>query len=436
MDGRGLWQLGDEELLAALRESQARLCRAYGEQLTLLGELLVRNLAPAVGYRTAARLVQDLLRIGQSEANRRLAHATAITAAPALSGAELPAVLPATAKAVRAGAVGAEQVEAIRRVITGLPAGIPVEDQERAERTLVEAAYTVGPAAIAKLGRALHGCLDQDGRPPTAEPSRRSVNELHWVTRGTGELELKGRLAAEGAALLASVLGPLAKPRPALDGEPDPRTRAGRYGDALTDALRLAANSGELPADGGERPTLVVTVTLDALRERLPSAPPRDPGTPPTSDPTPPVIGEPVVALLGDGMLVAARTARRLACDSAIIPAVLNGRSEPLDIGRKTRTVPAAMRRALVLRDRGCAFPGCTMPASWCDAHHRQHWADGGPTALPNLVLLCRIHHDLIHNSAWQVQLPDGVPEFIPPPYIDPDQAPRRNPVHPGVADL
>ena len=133
--------------------------------------------------------------------------------------------------------------------------------------------------------------------------------------------------------------------------------------------------------------------------------------------------------------MIDASTARRLACDAAVIPAVLNGRSEPLDIGRRTRTVPTALRRALVLRDRGCAFPGCTVPASWCDAHHRQHWADGGATALPNLVLLCGVHHELIHNSDWQVQLPDGVPEFIPPPYIDPHQNPRRNPIHHDVSE-
>jgi hypothetical protein len=112
---------------------------------------------------------------------------------------------------------------------------------------------------------------------------------------------------------------------------------------------------------------------------------------------------------------------------------VLGGNGEPLDIGRKTRTVPAPMRRALVLRDGGCAFPGCTIPASWCDAHHRDHWADGGVTALPNLVLLCGVHHELIHRSDWQITMRQGRPEFIPPSFIDPDRAPRRNPVHSGA---
>jgi hypothetical protein len=222
---------------------------------------------------------------------------------------------------------------------------------------------------------------------------------------------------------------------------------------------------------------VVVTMTLDALRAQLDSAAYREPAGKPTvaapaagaaplaatlprddtrpmtapvdpvpvngtalangavlaatvNSPPPPASRLALSASLGNGLLIDAATARRLACDAAVIPAVLGGRSEPLDIGRKTRTVPPALRRALVLRDGGCAFPGCTVPAGWCDAHHRHHWAAGGPTALNNLVLLCGPHHDLIHHADWQVQLPDGIPEFIPPPYLDPDQTPRRNPIH------
>ena len=119
-----------------------------------------------------------------------------------------------------------------------------------------------------------------------------------------------------------------------------------------------------------------------------------------------------------------------MACDATLIPAIMDANSEPLDIGRKTRIVPIAIRRALFLRDHGCAFPGCTISAVWCDAHHVAHWADGGPTALSNLVLLCGTHHALIHHSDWEVIIPDGIPEFIPPPYIDPLQRPRRNTVH------
>ena len=177
-----------------------------------------------------------------------------------VTGPALPPPLPATADAVRAGVLGAEHVEVIRRVITTLPPEVPVEERDKAEQTLVDAARIIDPVAVAKLGRTVHAVLDQDGRPPTDTQLRHPVNELRWVIRGNGTLDLKGRLAAEGAALLTGVLSPLAKPRPATDGDRDPRTPAERHGDALVDALRLAANSGDLPTEGGERPTLIVTI--------------------------------------------------------------------------------------------------------------------------------------------------------------------------------
>ena len=90
-------------------------------------------------------------------------------------------------------------------------------------------------------------------------------------------------------------------------------------------------------------------------------------------------------------------TARRLACDASVMRVVLSERSEPLDVGRRSKVVPPSMRRAVIVRDRRCRFPGCDRPHTWCDAHHIVHWADGGSTALSNLILLCRQHHRAIH---------------------------------------
>ena len=101
--------------------------------------------------------------------------------------------------------------------------------------------------------------------------------------------------------------------------------------------------------------------------------------------------------------------------------------SVPLDVGREHRTITTGQWAALTARDRGCAFPACTRPAYWCDAHHITHWADGGCTDL-DLVLLCGHHHRVIHHHAWQVHIAaDRHPEFLPPPWIDPDQTPRRD---------
>jgi hypothetical protein len=108
--------------------------------------------------------------------------------------------------------------------------------------------------------------------------------------------------------------------------------------------------------------------------------------------------------------------ARRVGCDSSIRRVVMAGRSEPLDVGRRTAVISPALRRAVIVRDRGCRFPGCDRPHSWCDAHHVVHRADGGPTALANLVLLCRRHHPMVHaRSGFRLGLEDGRPVFRRP---------------------
>jgi len=98
---------------------------------------------------------------------------------------------------------------------------------------------------------------------------------------------------------------------------------------------------------------------------------------------------------------------RKLLCDCTVSRVVTGPRSEVLDVGRARRTVPPPMRRALLVRDDGCRFPGCNRPPGWCDAHHIVHVCDGGPTALDNLVLLCDRHHHVVHEPGWVVQF-DG----------------------------
>jgi hypothetical protein len=95
---------------------------------------------------------------------------------------------------------------------------------------------------------------------------------------------------------------------------------------------------------------------------------------------------------------------RRFLCDCKVHRVVTSGASIPIDVGRATRTIPTALRRALVVRDRGCAFPGCTRPAAWCDGHHLVHWTEGGATCLENCVLLCSGHHRMVHDGGWQLR--------------------------------
>ena len=134
---------------------------------------------------------------------------------------------------------------------------------------------------------------------------------------------------------------------------------------------------------------------------------------------------KPVLAVLARGTAgrceiehhtaLAAETARRLCCDGGIVGTVDGPRGEPLSVGRRTRSIPPALRRALMSRDRGCRFPGC--PSTYrLHGHHVRHWAEGGETALDNLVLLCPVHHRLVHEGGFDVRrFDDGALRFTDP---------------------
>jgi len=106
---------------------------------------------------------------------------------------------------------------------------------------------------------------------------------------------------------------------------------------------------------------------------------------------------------LEDGTRITAETARRLTCHASVVPVRRDPAGHVLDVGRRTRTVPPALRRALLVRDRHCRFPGCA--SRFTDAHHVLHWADGGETRLANTLLLCRRHHRRVHEDGWRVVL-------------------------------
>ena len=193
---------------------------------------------------------------------------------------------------------------------------------------------------------------------------------------------------------------------------PDLRSPARRYGDAFAELLTGVLDGGGLPTEGGERPHVTVTVALETLQRRLGDARDAD------------LLGS-LAAELGTGAALSAEAARRVACDARVLPVVLGQAGEPLDVGRASYTVPAGLRRALVARDRGCAFPGCDRPPTWCHAHHITHWSHGGATALGNLVLLCAHHHRVVHHQEWDVRIgEDGHPEFTPPPWVPLPAAP------------
>ena len=422
--GAELWGLDGQELTGAVQELHRLQCRAQALSARLVAEVDVRGVATELGATSTAAWLIWALRLHPGAAKRAVRDARALHVDPAgplvpqpregsagAGATPLPesGALAATRAAFAAGTVSGEQVSEIIAALDALPAAVDSATRARGEQFLVAQARNHGPHQLTRMGKHLLHTLDPDGgeRLALLETRDRNQRELQIIRRRRGGFRLRGELDDELGATLLTVLDPLAAPRPADATGPDLRTVPHRYADALGDLLQIALGSGKLPTTNGARPTLVVTTELAALQQQLGAqgGDLRWAG---------PVCGE---------------TVRRLACDAGIIPVVLGAAGEPLDVGRLSYPVTMAIRRALEARDRGCAFPGCERPPTWCAAHHIWHWEDGGPTSVSNTVLLCDRHHVVVHHRGWTVRIAEhGLPEFTPPPWIDPDQVPISKP--------
>jgi hypothetical protein len=394
-----LWQTSDIALIEAVTGAETQLRQAYSAMLRLVSELDSRGIAPQLGYSNTAALLVHTLRISRTDARHRLAQAAELHAQTTPTGSVIEAALPHTAAALARGAVSADHVDVIRTTLKDLPQLTP-EQRAQAEQVMLAQAAEDDPRALARFGARVRDIVDPDGTPPPEDDPVRPARELRRRIRRDGTMEFKGHLDAETAQLFEALLKPFDKSDP---GVAEHRGYAERAGDAFADVLKLAANCPDLPTHNGLRTEMAFTVSLETLRNALDDA-----------------------ILPGESYL-AARDARRLACDAHILPAVMDGPSKPLDVAVPAYVVPAHIRRALVLRDQGCTFPSCDRPASVCDAHHIAPWLCGGLTQIDNLVLLCSQHHRLIHRSEWTVTLINDRAMFTPPAYVDSAQKPRYN---------
>ncbi len=217
-----------------------------------------------------------------------------------------------------------------------------------------------------------------------------------------GSLVIKGRFPAEQGALIVKALE-MAMEKSFADvsaetsesSEPEPI--ATRRADALAEVAETYMNSEPVPNATADRYQVVVHVVGAASPLKGDNKPQMDRGHGPLLQDDPHIEDGPHVYPKGTW---SAETSRRIACDCSMLGIREDENGEPLSIGRKTRSIPPAMRRALRIRDGGCRFPGCTNDR-FVDGHHIQHWADGGETSLDNLVLLCRRHHHLVHEGGF-----------------------------------
>ncbi|GAA5103504.1 HNH endonuclease [Haloechinothrix salitolerans] len=411
---RGWWQASDTDLTEALRTAEELRNQAEATQAAVLAEMHSRGVFATYGYGSLAVLQRDLLRISATEAKKRVQRAQSLH--PTCEGThEKAAVAPLTADAAAEGVLNPGHVDAISEVMAVLPAEVDDTDRAGYEKTLIDLARQATPVLVRRAGRHILALLDPDGREPNDDELAEPERELLWSWTRHNRLKLRGTLDAESGQLLEAMLSALAKPKPHVDGTPDQRSTGQRHGDAFAELLDYTQRASERPTEAGETPVVTVSMNLDQLLRRD-HHPDHSPAAQDLFASTPTLNWE---------CPITAEQARRLACDSRIVPAVLGSSGEILDLGREARTATRAQRRALAARDGGCVM--CSRTVRWCQVHHMLPWHDGGPSDIDNLCLLCSACHRLVHHAGWDARMAsDGRPECLPPAWLDPTRQPRR----------
>jgi hypothetical protein len=247
--------------------------------------------------------------------------------------------------------------------------------------------------------------------------ARHASRALHVYPDADGTVIVRGRLEPEAGAMLMQALTAArealykrANAAPHQDNVPaETPSMAQRQADALMLVAETALHHGIDPGTPGERYQVVVHVDADVLAD----------------------AEAPGQSVMEGGTRVSAETSQRMACDASRVVMRHDADGRTVEVGARTRTIPPALRRALLHRDQGCRFPGCGL--SFVQAHHIHHWAQGGPTTLSNLIMLCRFHHRAVHEEGYQVdrdadgelrfRRPDGrvIPDVPPPPQAPDD---------------
>lgn len=346
----------DDELERAAIDLKRLIDASSAQLLLMVAELDRRQIPQTEHVLSTTQWLKRFCRMTSTEASGTVKTARALEAMPS----------------VTAGAVAGDIVGNAVRLLTQARDRHP-EEFALHENVLANAATHLDTADLRRAIQHWEQQVDYAGALDDVDTTRQR-RRFYFNKTYQGMWSAIGDLDPESGHIIAAALHSHADPGN-LDRD-DRRTMPQRNADALTEICRFwLDHNDDTGISGGERPHITITVDYDVLtggREHLPEI---------------------------DGTAVDPEAIRRLACDAGIVRIVTDGATRPLDIGRRTRTVPPAIRRALELRDGGCTWAGCDAPVSWCDAHHITHWADGGVTALINLVLLCRKHHTAVHDG-------------------------------------
>lgn len=269
----------------------------------------------------------------------------------------------------------------ITRLATELAPIATPESLQALTDVMTDVIETTSLTELGKIGSEARELLKEPDQDAEEEHDQSCKRLLRRVGTVASLAEWQLLLDPEGEAILQAALDPLSKPRPGADEHGlhsyDHRTASQRRADALLEIIGrgVAAPEGTTTTDKAK---IQVTISLEALADK--------------------VCGGGKTAT---GQHLSSSAIRRLACDAQIIPIVLGGPSEALDVGTTKRLFTPAQRKAVLLRDKHCTFPGCTMPATWTDIHHVLHWIFGGTTDLNNAAALCRRHHVIVHRYGY-----------------------------------
>lgn len=304
--------------------------------------------------------------------------------------------LPRIAAAMERGELSYSKARALTRVAC-----------EQTEPYFLDIALHGTAAHVEKLVRGYRRA--KEAQELSREAQQQATRTVSYFYDSDGSLVLKARLPAEIGSLVikaldAAVDDPAVRDVSAETSTQQPKcglilepaverpSRGARRADALGRIAESFLQHGAEDMSSGDRQQIVIHVDTETLRDSS--------------------AGQ---CEIEEGPSMAAETARRLACDASVVTVLEDGDGEPLNVGRKTRSIPPALRRALKARDHGCRFPGCPN-TRYVDGHHIHHWANGGETKLSNLVQLCRFHHRQVHEGKVEIQqLDDGALRFLKP---------------------
>lgn len=311
---------------------------------------------------------------------------------------------------------------------TGGYQGVTVDHLAAAARQLVAEAPALTVEQLAARARALRADLDAEAdatRIAGLEQAQRDRRYLYLSRQPDGMTRVSGLLDPESAAVVTAAIDAATSPR---RGGPrfvdaadvaradelvrDRRTTPQIALDALVELVRLGGAVAPTELLGARSPAVQVLVTQRDLAE-----------------------GHGIARIEGQSEPVSVATAERHVCEGGILPVVVDGAGQVLDLGREVRLYSRRQRQALAVRDGGCRFPGCDRPPSWAEAHHIVPWSSGGRTDLAEGVLLCRHHHLLLHNNGWRVTRTGGDYFVVPPRSLDPEQRPIPAPSKSRILD-